>query len=463
MENTECGGLYVRSGNTQQTSFTYGHLDMVRVRSVAVSFNVGGIFAFSVNNEDTDNKMAGRWRLKLAVNESAGGYQYAADHQLTASDSVGAWLPADSHSREKRSAAQHFVAQNHQAASECRLQDGGQLFDVLRRLTWVQWAHFWSGWLAWTCDAVDFFSVSLSVTRLTEQFGKETNALTTAITLTLLFRTAGAIIFGVISDRYGRKWPLVANLFLVAGLQLGSGFVQTFRQFLAVRSLFGIAMGGVWGVATSCALENLPAEVRGLASGVLQQGYAVGYLIAAVINLWLVPEVSQSWRALFWTAAGLSIFAGFVRMMLPESEIFLRAKKHEENTGRSARDATMTFMREAKDMLKKHWLLSIYAVVMMSGFNFLPHGSQDLYPTFLQKSKGLGEHDSTVATIIGNCGAIAGGAVAGFLSHMLKNYISLLASLFFSSAHSYRYGSCPTDSALSPPEHSACSSAYREP
>jgi SHS family lactate transporter-like MFS transporter len=113
------------------------------------------------------------------------------------------------------------------------------------------------------------------------------------------------IIFGILSDRLGRKWPLVANLVLVSVLELSAGFVQTFHQFLALRSIFGIGMGGIWGLAASTALENLPVEVRGLASGVLQQGYAVGYLLAAVINLKLVPETHASWRSLFWTASGL--------------------------------------------------------------------------------------------------------------------------------------------------------------
>ncbi|PSR70959.1 hypothetical protein PHLCEN_2v13181 [Hermanssonia centrifuga] len=285
------------------------------------------------------------------------------------------------------------------------------LLEVLRSLNWVQWGHFWSGWLAWTCDAVDFFSVSLSVTNLSKQFNRDTHDITTAITLTLLLRSAGAVIFGILSDRYGRKWPLVINLLMISALELGSGFVQTYSQFLGVRAIFGIAMGGIWGMAASTSLENLPVEVRGLASGVLQQGYAVGYLIAAIINLFLVPEVSASWRALFWTAAGLSAFSACVRATLPESAIFLRAKAHERASGHTTTHKTKIFLRETKEMLKKHWLLCIYAVLLMTGikplstigFNFLSHGSQDLYPTYLTKSKGFSDHDATVATIIGNC------------------------------------------------------------
>ncbi|KAI0338985.1 MFS general substrate transporter [Trametopsis cervina] len=305
-------------------------------------------------------------------------------------------------------------------------QSGRPLLQVLRTITWIQWAQLFTGWLAWTCDAVDFFSVSLSVTRLQNQFHKQTHDITTAITLTLLLRSAGAVIFGIISDRYGRKWPLVFNLFLVSILELGSGFVQTFQQFLAVRSLFGIGMGGIWGLAAATGLENLPVEARGLASGVLQQGYAVGYLIAAVINLFLVPDVSQTWRALFWTGAGMSAFAGFLRMLLPESAVFLRAKAAKAATRGEGQSATKIFLRETKEMLKKHWLLCIYAVLLMTGFNFLSHGSQDLYPTYLQDSKGFTSHDATVATIIGNCGAIAGGAIAGWASQYLGRRLTII-------------------------------------
>jgi len=308
---------------------------------------------------------------------------------------------------------------------EMRTQ-GRPLLQVLAGLTWIQWAQFWSGWLAWSCDAIDFFSVSLSVSHLATQFNRPTKDITTAITLTLLLRSAGAVIFGVLSDRYGRKWPLVANLVMISVIELGTGFVNSYHVFLAVRSLFGIAMGGIWGLAASTALENMPVEARGLASGVLQQGYAVGYLFAAVINLRLVPEVSVGWRALFWTAAGISMFAAFVRLLLPESEIFLRAKAAERAAGHSTKNKTKVFLHETKEMLKTHWLLCIYAVLLMTGFNFLSHGSQDLYPTYLTTSKGFTENNATIATIIGNCGAIAGGAVAGWVSQYIGRRLTIV-------------------------------------
>ncbi|KAF8609835.1 MFS general substrate transporter [Ceratobasidium sp. AG-I] len=305
------------------------------------------------------------------------------------------------------------------------------LLTTLRGLTFIQWALFFSGWLAWTCDAIDFFSVSLSVSRLEVAFGKTTNDLTTSITLTLLFRSLGAVLFGVISDRYGRKWPLVINLLLCSVLELGSGFVQTFQQFLALRSLFGIAMGGIWGLSAATALENMPVAARGLISGVLQQGYAVGYLIAAVVNLGLVPHNPQTWRALFWFGSAVSFVAACLRACLPESAVFLRAqaarKAAEERDGkRVGPSKTKVFLHETKQMLKTHWLLCIYAVLLMSGFNFLSHGSQDLYPTYLQKSKLLTPHQATVATIIGNCGAISGGVFAGIISQHLGRRLTII-------------------------------------
>lgn len=167
-------------------------------------------------------------------------------------------------------------------------------------------------------------------------------------------------------------------------------------------------MGGIWGLASASALENLPVEARGLASGIMQQGYAVGYLFAAVINLYLVRHTT--WRDQFRTSSGISACAAMLRCLLPESEVFLRArrdKQTETDTEKPGRSKTRVFFHEVGQMLKNHWLLSIYAVLLMSGFNFLSHGSQDLYPTYLEKSKAFTKFNATVATIIGNCGAIA--------------------------------------------------------
>ncbi|KAF5384477.1 hypothetical protein D9757_006451 [Collybiopsis confluens] len=306
------------------------------------------------------------------------------------------------------------------------------LLKALAELSALQWLEFFTGWLAWTCDAVDFYSVSLSVTKLATQFGRSTADITQALTLTLLLRAVGAAILGIISDRFGRKIPLVLNLLLISVLELGAGFVQTYSQFLVLRSLFGIAMGGIWGLAASTSLENLPVETRGLASGVLQEGYAAGCIITGIIDLFLVPEQPHSWRALFWCAAGLSAFCAFIRLCLPESKVFLKAKRYarmkDEELGRKigSKEKTMIFIRETRKMLRQHWLLCIYACLLMSGFNFLSHGSQDLFPTFIQTTKGLSSNDAALMTIIGLSGAIVGGAASGWSSQYIGRRLSMI-------------------------------------
>ena len=235
----------------------------------------------------------------------------------------------------------------------------------------------------------------------------------------------------------------------IAALEIGASFVTTFQQFLALRALFGIGMGGIWGMAASTALEAIPAEARGLGSGILQQGYAVGYLLAAVINLKLVPQVSQGWRSLFWCAGGISFFAAALRLALPESAVFLKAKAEKdlyekEHPESVVKHKTKAFFREVGKMLKEHWLLCIYGVLLMTGmsflsllsvnstytviegFNFLSHGSQDLYPTYLEDTKGFSKRDATVATIISNCGAISGGVLAGFVSQYLGRRLTIV-------------------------------------
>ncbi|KAF8342266.1 carboxylic acid transporter protein [Cantharellus anzutake] len=312
---------------------------------------------------------------------------------------------------------------------------------LLKELSLTQWLMFLSGWLAWTCDAIDFFSVSLQVTRLSQQFHRNVHDITTSITLTLLFRSIGAVIFGLASDRYGRKYPLILNLAMIAVLQVLVSFTQNFHQFLVCRSLFGLAMGGVWGMASATALENLPVELRGVASGVVQQGYALGYLVAAVFSLTVVPHNKHGWRSLFWCACGFTTTAILLRLSLPESELFLRnrrekkekellAKDLRDQTGNGAapvqKSATQVFIQEIGEMFKRHWALCIYAVLLMSGFNFLSHGSQDLYPTYLKESKGFDNYHSTVATIIGSLGAICGGVTAGYISQYLGRRLTII-------------------------------------
>lgn len=306
---------------------------------------------------------------------------------------------------------------------------------VLRSITFRQYGMFAINWIAWTADAIDFFGVSLGASRMSVTFDQKLPALTTAITLTLLCRPLGAIIFGLAGDRYGRKWPLVIDLIICGALSLGTAFVKSFGAFLGVRLLFGIAMGGIWGLAAAGGLEELPAEARGLFSGILQQGYAVGYLLAACLNLTLVAK-HNDWRILFFFGAAVSVFAAGVRALLPESEYFLERRAAEKAAGTtvSSAEKSRIFIREAGRALKLHWVRCVFALCLMTGFNFFSHGSQDVYPSLIKDSKGLSAHQATIATIIGNCGAIAGGTIAGLVSQYLGRRLTIIVCCLWTIA-----------------------------
>ncbi|GJJ14765.1 hypothetical protein Clacol_009033 [Clathrus columnatus] len=251
---------------------------------------------------------------------------------------------------------------------------------------------------------------------------------------------ASFVLVGMV-DRFGRKWPLIIVLLVIATLQLGTGFVNTFPQFLACRSLFGIAMGGVWGLASVTSMENMPVEARGLYSGFMQVGYPGGYLIASVVNLFLVPESPQTWRTIYWVGCGISVFAAFIRFLLPESSVFQRAKEGNqlktsfvnilmallarENHVPSS-EKTRRFMMQFVKMVKIHWQLWFYGVILMSGMNFLSHGSQDLYTTFMQVSKGFSADRATKANIVGECGAVLGAVLGGYTSQFLGRRLTLV-------------------------------------
>jgi len=309
-------------------------------------------------------------------------------------------------------------------------------WEICRTLSRRHYMYFCVGFFAWVVDAFDFFAVSVTLTRLGVQFGGRSIAdLTESITLTLLFRSVGAVGFGVLSDRFGRRWPLSANLVCIALLALGTALVQTFQAFLAVRALFGIMMGGIYGMATSTALENMPAEARGLFSGLLQQGYAIGYLLAASLNLSLVAE-TNNWRSIFYFGAGLSLLVAILRALCPESPVFLEARKRDlskpgDSLGRSA---GRIYWDSLKAAFKQHWGRFVFAILLMTGFNFLSHGSQDLYPTYVQITKGMTKKQASLLTIIGNCGAVVGGIMGGWSSQFLGRRLAIIAMCVWTGA-----------------------------
>ncbi|PKI83555.1 hypothetical protein MVES1_002618 [Malassezia vespertilionis] len=313
----------------------------------------------------------------------------------------------------------------------------------------MEWLWFLGGLFAWIMDAYDFFSVSMSVTKLvttffptirdgTPEYDDKVKQVNYSIMLTLLFRPLGAVIFGILADRLGRRWILSVNLLIVAALSIGTAYCEQYGSFLGVRCIFGIGMGGIWGMATATALENMKPAARGLFSGILQQGYAMGYLIAAGVNLgWANKTMYQgeegNWRVLFYLGAGLSLAAAIVRALLPESPIFIEQQRLRKLQP-VAKNPALHFLKELGQMLKKEWMMCIYAVLLMTGFNFFSHSSQDLYPTMLQKAKLLTADQSSTATIISNCGAITGGLIAGYVSQYTGRRIAMIIFIIIGGA-----------------------------
>jgi SHS family lactate transporter-like MFS transporter len=270
------------------------------------------------------------------------------------------------------------------------------------------------------------------VTPIATTFKKEPSSITWGITLTLMLRSVGAVIFGILGDRFGRKYPYIANLVLLIILEMSTGFVQTFSQFLAVRALFGIAMGGMYGNASATALEDAPIAARGLLSGLLQEGYAFGYLLAAVFNLAITGHNPYGWRALYWFGAGPPVLLILWRLYLPETDAFKEMQKERREAGHE--NVAKGFIKQAGPTLRNHGFRLIYLVLLMAGFNFMSHGSQDLYPTFLQRQLGFSVGKTTVVTVVANIGAICGGAFIGHMSTFVGRRLSIICASLLGAA-----------------------------
>ena len=240
---------------------------------------------------------------------------------------------------------------------------------------------------------------------------------------------------GIAADRYGRKWPFIVNNILFIVLELGTGFCQTYKQFLACRALFGIAMGGLYGNAAATALEDCPETARGLISGMLQQGYAFGYLLATAFARGLVDTTSHGWRPLYWFGACPPVLIICFRLCLPET-----ASYRERDAVRLANGSvTSTFLSEGRVALKKHWLLLIYLVLLMAGFNFMSHGSQDIYPLMLENQFSFSPNAVTVTQVVANLGAMTGGTMIGYSSQIFGRRFSIIFISIIGGALLYPY------------------------
>ncbi|KAF2721235.1 carboxylic acid transporter [Polychaeton citri CBS 116435] len=315
---------------------------------------------------------------------------------------------------------------------------------VLKQLNKHQWNMFLVGYCGWTWDAFDFFTVSLCVTSIAEEFKVEKSAVTWGITVTLMLRSLGALIFGSLADRYGRKWVMITNLCLLIIFELASGFTYTLSEFLAVRALYGIAMGGLLGSSAATAMEDLPYDARGILSGFFQQGYAMGYLLAAIFFRALVPTTPQKWRSLFWFGAGPPVLVIIWRFYLPETNHFqvMKAEREEkeaqylESTGSGQKKpgALKAFLKDAGLAIRPNWFLFVYMVVLMSGLNSSSHGSQDFYPTFLQSQVNMTPTQVTVITVVGQIGALLGGTFVGYISTFTGRRLSMMVTCIFGGA-----------------------------
>src|SRR5437588_4069002 len=274
---------------------------------------------------------------------------------------------------------------------------------LFRSLTQEQRNTFVACFLGWTLDALDFFLVTFVLVPISHDFGHTIPQVAFAITVTLMMRPLGAFIFGLLGDKFGRRVPLMIDIIFYSVMELLTAFAPNFTIFLLLRALFGIGMGGEWGLGASLAMESLPTQARGLFSGILQQGYAFGYLLAALVY-WIVFPMF-GWRGLFVVGALPALLVIYIRAHVPESPVWERKRASEK----SSRIDLGRFIRE-------HWLLLIYAALLMTAFNYMSHGTQDLYPTFLEKQRGFGVSKKSMITIVYAFGAIVGGAVVGFLS-----------------------------------------------
>jgi SHS family lactate transporter-like MFS transporter len=260
-----------------------------------------------------------------------------------------------------------------------------------------------AGFLGWALDAFDFFLVVISLPRIAADFHVGEPAIAASLTLTLMFRPVGAFIFGLLADRYGRRVPMMADLVFYSAIEVATGFAPNLTTFLILRALFGIGMGGEWGVGASLVMEKVPSRWRGMLSGFLQEGYAAGYLLAAVAAYFMLDRFG--WRPMFFLGGAPALLALFIRFFIRESEVWKRTKAASwPALGRG---------------IVAHWKLWVYLTVLMAMMNLASHGTQDMYPTFMKRFRGLDAKVYSQVVIVMMVGAIIGGVAFGLASDRL--------------------------------------------
>lgn len=273
-----------------------------------------------------------------------------------------------------------------------------------------------ASFLGWTLDAFDFFLVIFVLRNLARDFGTDVTGVTLGITATLALRPVGAFVFGRFADRYGRRPALMTCVLLYSAVELATAVSSSLAMFVVLRGLYGIAMGGEWGVGASLAFETIPVKARGLISGILQTGYPCGYLLAALVFGLLFTHIG--WRGMFVVGALPAFLALYIFKHVPESPTWTAGRAQPARRG----------LRAA---LRGHWLLALYAIILMACFNLYSHGTQDLYPTFLGNQRGFSTATISTIAVVYNIGGICGGVLFGWLSSRLgrRRSIALAAVL----------------------------------
>ena len=271
-----------------------------------------------------------------------------------------------------------------------------------------------ASFLGWTLDAFDFFLLVFVIKDIAGEFNTDIADVTFAILLTLAMRPIGAFLFGRAADRWGRRPTLMVDVLLYSVIEFASGFSPSLTVLLMLRALYGVAMGGEWGVGASLTMESIPPHARGFVSGLLQSGYPTGYFIASLVYGLLFPIIG--WRGMFMVGVLPALLVLYIRRRVPESPSWDGAAAAQSGTF---------------SVLRSHWRLGIYAVLLMTAFNFFSHGTQDLYPTFLEVQHGLSAHAVGTIAAIYNVGAILGGILCGSLSERIgRRRMIIIAALF---------------------------------
>ena len=271
---------------------------------------------------------------------------------------------------------------------------------------------FIASFLGWTLDAFDFFLMVFILRAIAAEFHTEVKAVAVALTLTLAMRPLGALVFGMLGDRYGRRRILMLDIIMFSVLELASAFAPSLAALLILRAAFGFAMGGEWGLGSSLTMETIPAEARGLASGFLQEGYACGFLLASVVYGLLFETIG--WRGMFAVGVLPALLVLYIRRNVQESPAWERMRAQPRQT--------------LLQVIRGNVGLFLYVVLLMTAFNFFSHGTQDLYPTFLQSQRKLSTHVVSLIAIIANIGAIVGGVIFGMLSQRIGRRRAIIAA-----------------------------------